>query len=341
MQLTPIVERIEQVAVQRPFGKLQEIRSKLKNIGRVNRRIFAPQSIFEKEAGSYAFHFGGRKELQFNVGFEDGDALFRHGVAFSLEGSRSLQDIEILRPSVLRFNEFVNIHPDYLSGFSMWNWEHAERSVRHPVSLIPDSLFRWNIFICVGRVQPSSQIDYDLILDDFDRLLPLYEFVEGNGGFPLLTAAKPVSVFQPGCSIKAVSATSSIQGRELDIDLRHKRIQLALYRYLVSRYGNENVRAEYPNAGVFVDLAVRKADQYWFYEVKTSTSARGCVREALSQLLEYSFWPGSKEAVKLIIVGEPLIDSDSKKYLSILRNRFNLPVEYQQFDMSEGKIAGA
>src|ERR1700754_2452274 len=57
-----------------------------------------------KPRSGYAFHKGGRRELQFNVGFEEDGAYFRYGVAFSLEPSRDLSDpVEVLAPKIQRF----------------------------------------------------------------------------------------------------------------------------------------------------------------------------------------------------------------------------------------------
>ncbi|MGH2403364.1 MAG: hypothetical protein ACRDGN_02765, partial [bacterium] len=62
---------------------------------------------------NYAFHVGGRTELQFNIGEEerDGQAVVRHGVAFSLELSQSLPSIEPLLPKIARFNDYVRERP--------------------------------------------------------------------------------------------------------------------------------------------------------------------------------------------------------------------------------------
>ena len=57
---------------------------------------------------------------------------------------------------------------------------------------------------------------------------------------------------------------------------------------------------------------------------------RGCLREAIGQLLEYAFWPGAQEAKRLIVVGETAIDRDAAKYLCRLKERFSLPIEYEQ-----------
>ncbi len=336
IQLTPIVERIEKAALGHPFGRLQEIRNRIKSIGRVHSRIFPPRSTFEKGDRSYAFHLGGRRELQFNVGFEDEGRILRHGVAFSFEGNRNLTDLDLLSPSVSRFNEFISINSDSLSDLSMWHFERSVRSKNYLLRPISEALFRWGVFVMVGRVQPSARIDYELIVEDFDRLLPLYEFVEGHGEFPLLDTSNAGFVFKPGCSIKTLSSVASTKKRKIDVDLRHKQIQVALHAQLSRRFGPKNVGTECPNFGVFVDLIVRRRDEYWFYEVKMSISARGCVREALSQLLEYSFWPGVQEGVKLVVVGEPPLDSETEAYLSILRGRFGLPIEYQQFVLEGG-----
>jgi hypothetical protein len=51
----------------------------------------------------------------------------------------------------------------------------------------------------------------------------------------------------------------------------------------------------------------------------------------LGQLLEYAFWPpGARVVSRLIVVGEPVMDNDSEKYLQLLKKRFSLPIEYQR-----------
>lgn len=60
--------------------------------------------------------------------------------------------------------------------------------------------------------------------------------------------------------------------------------------------------------------------------------------EALAQLLEYSYWPGAQVAERLIIVGEPALDRESENYLATLRQQFDIPVDYEQFDLNTGKI---
>lgn len=72
----------------------------------------------------YSFHSGGRSELQFNIGFEDG-GYFRYGVAFSLKPGRNLSDpVSVLQPKIQRFNAAVPVFP-VLRGLRMW-WSVRE-----------------------------------------------------------------------------------------------------------------------------------------------------------------------------------------------------------------------
>ncbi len=222
---------------------------------------------------------------------------------------------------------------------SMWYWDHGARSTDYPPAPIAPDLVRSKVFVFLGRAQPSAQIDFDLIVRDFERLLPLYRFVESSHTFPAATD-QPASKFrfEAGYKPRPSSTKASTVERELNVRLRHNDLEFGLYQYLSQKYGEENVRAEIANAGGKVDLVVRQGKKFWFYEIKTSMSARGCIREALAQLLEYSFWPGAQVAERLIIVGEPTVDDETRSYLSALTKMFSLPIEYQQFDLVKGKL---
>jgi hypothetical protein len=101
---------------------------------------------------------------------------------------------------------------------------------------------------------------------------------------------------------------------------------------LISEFGAENVGDEQPTGlGTKIDVVLRrKADEFWYYEIKTALSPRACLREAFGQLLEYAYWPGAHEAKRLIICGETALDNEGDKYLRQLRKRFRLPIEYQR-----------
>jgi len=92
LTIRQIAEEINNRASTHAIGALQEIRAELHGKQQAGQKIFSSQTIFEDEG--YAFHHGGRSELQFNIGEDDDDGeRIRHGVAFSLEIGRNLPSI--------------------------------------------------------------------------------------------------------------------------------------------------------------------------------------------------------------------------------------------------------
>lgn len=336
-EMEKIAEELNRLSESHAIGALQDIRQDIKGLSRrAAKSIFTTKSIHE----GYAFHLGGRSELQFNIGWEtvDGVRRFRHGVAFSLEPSQSLPSIDPLVPKVSRFNEFVRTYPDELARFRMWHFASDVRSGNYGVSEIPSELVKPKVFIFLGHLSQTSAPDYELVLNDFDILLPLYRFVEGSATFPTVTNNSGFK-FAPGCSIKPASTKASLTERTLDVSLRHNTIQLALYNFLVQRHGEAAVGTEIPSGvGTRLDVVLRTGDTFSIYEIKTAQSARACVREALSQLLEYSYWPGTHEARRLVVVGEPELDEECRNFLSVLRTRFSLPVYYGQFKVESSEF---
>jgi hypothetical protein len=129
----------------------------------------------------YAFHWGGRSELQFNIGFED-DGYFRYGVAFSLEPDRNLPDpVSVLRSKIEAFNTVFSRF-EVLSHLRMW-WSQNHRFPETDVQEIHDSLLSTGTFIFIGEGLDVTHSG--VTADVIDRaalvlpsLLPLYEEIE-------------------------------------------------------------------------------------------------------------------------------------------------------------------
>lgn len=169
--LKSIVQEIERRASGHEIGRLQEIRKELKGLDRqAGHTIFGTQTIFD----DWAFHYGGRTELQFNVGFEPLE-LLRHGLAFSFEPSQTLPNPEeVLIPRVKRFNEFFAVNPHQFPDMLMWHRIKGDRieSDHGPAPITPELMHR-GVFIFIGKMQPSAAIDYDMMVDDFESRLSL------------------------------------------------------------------------------------------------------------------------------------------------------------------------
>jgi hypothetical protein len=315
-----------------PIGALQELRARLRGLSRkAGHDIFSLQTTKD----DYAFHHGGRSELQFNIGEIGSPRGFRFGVAFSFEPSRTLPlPLDVLTPKVKLFNDYMALNAEHFADMRMWHFVGGAQgpSEDYRPGPIPWERVGVGVFIVLGKRQPLDTIDYEAILSDLDRLLPLYTYVESGGtSQPLVAPVETPFTFRPGCSIKASATIASQVQKQLDISLRHNELQEALYRRLVSLYGKDNVGAENSSGvGTRVDIVVKREKEYWFYEIKTAASPRACLREAIGQLLEYAFWPGGQPATRLVVVGESAIDSDGTEYLRHLRERFSLPIDYEQ-----------
>jgi hypothetical protein len=125
--------------------------------------------------------------------------------------------------------------------------------------------------------------------------------------------------------------------RQLNVNLRHNLLQAALTTRLVVRFGADNVSDEQPTGrGTKIDVVVRCGpNEFWYYEIKTAVSPAACIREALGQVLEYAYWPGAQEPGRIVICGEGELDRDGKAYLRQFRERFRLPIDYEQIVLDE------
>lgn len=164
------------------FAKIQEIRSR----HGIKPRTWKPFAKFGIK-DSYAFHAGGRKEFQFNIGVDglNDETVFRYGLAFSLVQDKTLHNSKAeFKPKIEGFNRFLSTNPDFFEGYEMWYYykrhfaEHFDR-----VRLIDDKIFQADSFIFIGKYftkkkSEISESDLITILTSFDYLLPLYETVQ-------------------------------------------------------------------------------------------------------------------------------------------------------------------
>lgn len=151
---------------------------------------------------------------------------------------------------------------------------------------------------------------------------------------PKLLASSNHFEFSPGHKEKKGLTKSTYEGHSSEIDLVHNQIQTNMYQQLVKKFGKENVGTEQNTGfGSQIDLVVRdKFNSFIFYEIKTSYSVRLCIREALSQLLEYGYYPNTENSKLLIIVSQNKINKEASIYMETLRDKFHIPVYYQRYN---------
>ena len=199
-------------------------------------------------------------------------------------------------------------------------------------SQIPEELVKEGVFIFLGGKQLLENLDYEEILSTLDRLLPLYIFTEeGNSSkyLPFKELEKGF-LFKSGCTKKLSSTGASLIERKINIKLKHNDMQQKLYDILSEKYGKDSVGTEVSVNSSSIDLVVKNEDEYWFYEIKTAPTAKSCIRQALGQILEYSYYLNSshQKASKLIVVGMTEASDSEKEYINILKTELSLPLEY-------------
>lgn len=188
-RLVDITEALDEALKNRELGNFYGIRSELKQTSAWNGALLQLRHDDQQPRSGYAFHKGGRRELQFNVGFEDDGRYFRFGVAFSFERGRSLLDpVGELRPKVDRFNAVIKSLPE-LADLKMWHYDHDERGPEVLVGPVPADWVRERVFVFIGqrtRVGASgvTKAVVRQAAEVLERLLPLYRMVEGNAPLP-------------------------------------------------------------------------------------------------------------------------------------------------------------
>jgi hypothetical protein len=146
-------------------------------------------------------------------------------------------------------------------------------------------------------------------------------------------------VFSSGHNTKKIGKVHISLGKKkhTTAELLHNKMQNKLYAELANVYGEANVGTEVATgADTFIDLVLRVSEErYWFYEIKTAETVKGCIRQAIPQLLEYAYWEGdTKRAERLIIVGAAPATEEAMCYLELLRQSFGLPIYYEHLPVA-------
>lgn len=165
-----------------------------------------------------------------------------------------------------------------------------------------------------------------------------YYNLKNNNGIPA-GVGKTDFVFAPGGVRKKGKATVTYREQVKEIDLVHNQIQDVVYGLLAKKYGKNSVSCELNTGhGTKIDIAVKVDGSHVFYELKTANTAKECIREALSQLLEYAYYPSNERASKLVVIAPVNLSQDSRSYLGKLRKLFNIPIFYQHFDLEQNRL---
>lgn len=182
----------------------------------------------------------------------------------------------------------------------------------------PENLQKFDILKPVNRKEPNVKTSYYTSLYNLKTIVKLEDHF----------------VFQPGFRTEEteIDAKDGSSHRS-HISKRHPVIQKLLYNYLVKEYGKENVGTENKTPiGTEIDIVTKHGDEHDLYEIKTTSDIRICIREALSQLLEYGLYHTDIKVRNYYIVGSIVLTDDAQNYLDALHKKYHIPISYIQID---------
>lgn len=334
------------------FKKLG-INVRLKKIARIcwntNGWIYPSGRIGKsKNKDSYEYKYGfGHEEWLFDIaktinGYHYGHiqavASYKGNLPFDI----SLFTINDKTKQRYWVGEILDVEPVFnkeaktiLSEYKKKGWyAEMQEQLRDYIKKIPKE-FAFNL-----RYRPENLRKYD-VLKPIDRKEPNVKTSYYTSLYNLKTIFKLEDhfVFQPGFRTEETEIDAKNESsRRSHISKRHPVIQKALYDYLVKEYGKENVGTEnHTTIGTEIDIVTKHGDEYDLYEIKTTSDIRICIREALSQLLEYGLYHTVINVRNYYIVGGIVLTDDAQNYLNILRKKHSIPVFYIQVD-AENKI---
>lgn len=156
----------------------QKYRRDVKKIKNGSNLFFAK----DQKKETYAFHYGGRSEVQFNIGIEDN--IFRFGLGFSLQRDINIKKpMENTVPKIKKFNDYINKKTMSHKDCVMWRWSKEGRSPEVNIDQIPNNWIVKESFIFVGKyitknVMDLTDTDLNHIVSTLEDLYPIYEFIE-------------------------------------------------------------------------------------------------------------------------------------------------------------------
>ena len=131
----------------------------------------------------------------------------------------------------------------------------------------------------------------------------------------------------------ATSRNTSPQTRTITLtyiaEQKHNKLQETLEKLLVEKHGRNNVILEEN----FVDIKVLNRKYIALYEVKSAAYASDCVKQALGQILMYSFREKDERPQKIFIAGQYAPTKHDDEYIQFIKDKMDFEFDYITIDI--------
>ena len=126
--------------------------------------------------------------------------------------------------------------------------------------------------------------------------------------------------FEPD-KLKVTVGTRSVPAKEIILSYKHNEMQNELLNIFKRKY--KDVRYEFRN----IDLFIKDKKDY-LIEIKTYDSPKACIREALGQLFEYTYYLEEYNDPHLIIIGPGKLLTSDYAYINKLNALMDIRIDY-------------
>jgi len=195
------------------------------------------------------------------------------------------------------------------------------------------------------RFKPSDferYPDKTLITKNETSITSFYYILLNMDNKPLIEQTADGKFILGRCNPSSRHSKTTIKKRFVEKTIEypfiHHEISKGLEQFLKRDY--DNVYAENQTGfKTSIDLVATKGKLTYFYEIKTYNDVRTCIRQAIGQLFEYSYFPDKQLADKIFIVTPHLIaDKNLIAYIKTLQDKVNLPISYMCYDMEKKQV---
>lgn len=125
---------------------------------------------------------------------------------------------------------------------------------------------------------------------------------------------------------------------EVVIDPLHKKIQNAVVELLKDQYVHLYMESgDTKKQRIDIRGILKDSEDWHYFEVKTY-SAKRSIREALGQIMEYAYYPATKRAAKLFIIGPEKPDEKDCAYMKMIRDKYHIPVWFRWYSFEENRL---
>lgn len=146
-------------------------------------------------------------------------------------------------------------------------------------------------------------------------------------------AAKRRLVYRKASSHKNIDPQMRSGSRPYIANQKHNKLQEALKQRLITQYGAEAVAVL--SEENYVDVKLILPDQIVFYEVKSASYASNCIRQALGQVLAYTFHEKDMRKRKIVVVGPYPPNKSDEEFIEYVKSQIKIEFDYESIEIQD------